>query len=144
LGTLILIDSNVLIDIFTRDRNWVDWSRNALLDAVEASPLSINQIIVAEVAPKVGTLETFMNWLQPFEVNHLALSDEAAYCGGVAFLEHRKRRRSGHDQSKSILADFLIGGHAQTLGASILTRDPRFYRTYFPSVPLITPEETEK
>jgi predicted nucleic acid-binding protein len=144
LGTLIFIDSNVLIDIFTSDPKWVDWSQNALLEAGEADGLAINQIIVAEVAPQVGTLKAFATWLLPFEVQHLSISDEAAYCGGIAFLKHRRKRRTGQDQSKSILADFLIGGHAETLNASILTRDPRFYRAYFPEVPLITPTKDEE
>ena len=140
---MIFIDSNVLIDIFTRDTKWVKWSRSALLIARERGQIVINQIIVAEVAPQIGTLDAFMKWLQPFEVQHLSISDEAAYCAGHAFLTHRQKRRSGQEQSKSILADFLIGGHAQTLGATILTRDARFYRTYFPSVPLITPDKAE-
>jgi predicted nucleic acid-binding protein len=42
-----------------------------------------------------------------------------------------------------VLADFFIGGHAQVAEATILTRDPRFYRTYFPSVPLITPDKAD-
>ena len=124
--------------------NWAEWSREALLDARNADDLALNQIIVTEVAPQIGSLNAFKKWLQPFEVQHLPLSDEAAYCGGTAFLTHRQKRRSGQEQSKSILPDFLIGGHAQTLGATILTRDARFYRTYFPSVPLITPEETDQ
>ena len=29
------------------------------------------------------------------------------------------------------------------LDATIITRDPRFYRSYFPSVPLITPDKAD-
>lgn len=140
---MIFVDSNVLIDIFRRDKSWVTWSLNALADASEAGELAINEIVVAEVAPRVGTLDQFFAWLAPFNVQHLALGSEAAYCSGKAFLRYRERRKANPDIAKSIIADFLIGGHAQTLGATILTRDARFYRTYFPSVPLITPDKAE-
>ena len=39
-----------------------------------------------------------------------------------------------------VLPDFLIGAHAAIRGHALLTRDPKGYRTYFPSVELITPE----
>ncbi len=140
---MIFVDSNILIDIFRRDENWVTWSQNAVAEASEDGDLAINEIIVAEVAPRVGTLDQFFAWLGPFNVQHLAIDSESAYCSGKAFLRYRERRKANPEIAKSIIADFFIGGHAQTLGATILTRDPRFYRTYFPSVPLITPDKAE-
>jgi predicted nucleic acid-binding protein len=144
LGTVILVDSNVLIDVFSRDNIWHAWSKNALAESNERDQLRINQIVVAEVAPQFPDLVSFMTWIGSFEVGVDDLSFDAAYAAGKSFLEYRQRRKDARGTHKSIIADFLIGGHAQTLGATILTRDPRFYRTYFPSVPLITPEETEK
>ena len=47
-------------------------------------------------------------------------------------------RRSG-GQRNNVLADFFIGAHAAVEGWPILTRDPRKYRRYFPSVELVTP-----
>ena len=38
-----------------------------------------------------------------------------------------------------MLSDFFIGAHAVIEGWSLLTRDPRLYRTYFPDLALITP-----
>jgi predicted nucleic acid-binding protein len=141
---VILVDSNVLIDILTHDTRWVDWSRKALEDACDDAGIILNQIVVAEVAPAFASLAAFETWIAPLQPSFLDLTNDAAFCGGGAFLEHRRKRKKGVDSSKAIVADFLIGGHAQTLGATILTRDPRFYRTYFPSVPLITPEKTDQ
>jgi predicted nucleic acid-binding protein len=62
---------------------------------------------------------------------------DAAWRGGQAYREYRKR---GGDRPP-LLPDFLIGGHAQALGATLLTRDPRRFRSYFPDLNLITPEE---
>jgi predicted nucleic acid-binding protein len=143
LGTVILVDSNVLIDVFSRDSNWHAWSKNALAESNERDQLRINQVVVAEVAPQFSDLDLFMTWIESFEVGIDELSVEAAYVGGKAFVEHRRRRKAGAVSTNSILPDFLIGGHAQSIGATILTRDPRFYRTYFPSVPLITPDKAE-
>jgi hypothetical protein len=38
-----------------------------------------------------------------------------------------------------VLPDFFIGAHAVVAGISLLTRDARRYRTYFPTIILITP-----
>ena len=137
---MILVDSNILIDIFEEDENWLGWSLGALNDAVLSDRVIINSIIVAEVAPKTGSLEVFLDAIQMLKIEIAPLSEEAAYLGGCAFMEHRQNGGT----AKSILADFLIGGHAQTLGATILTRDPRFYRAYFPTVSLITPSKDDQ
>jgi predicted nucleic acid-binding protein len=51
-----------------------------------------------------------------------------------------RRYRSFGGIRTGVLPDFFIGAHAQALGCPILTRDVRRYRTYFPSVALITPQ----
>ena len=61
---------------------------------------------------------------------------EAAFLAGKAFLKYR--RRGG--QRTAPLPDFYIGAHAAVSGFRILTRDPRRYRTYFPTVDIISPE----
>ena len=140
---MILIDSNVLIDVFSRDPVWMVWSRRAIGEYSDRDQLVVNHIVIAEVAPRFAQLRNFLDWIGTFDVGLAELDGDAAFCAGVAFVEFRRRRRSATEPAKSIIADFLIGGQAQVLGAAILTRDPRFYRTYFPSVPLITPGKAE-
>lgn len=135
---MILLDSNILIDIIERDPKWHDWSSVRLADASQAGRVIINHIVLAEVAPFWGALPAIVELLEMMRVEIEPLSNEAAYAAGLAFKDYRKRRDRA--APKTILPDFLIGGHAATLGATILTRDPRFYCTYFPSVPLITPD----
>jgi predicted nucleic acid-binding protein len=136
---VILVDSNVIIDIFEDDPVWVDWSTEQIAAAGQTGPAMINEVVIAEVAPSHGSLDHFLTVMESFDIGCQPICNQSAFAAGLAFLEYRKRR-SG---AKSIIADFLIGGHAATIGATILTRDPRFYRTYFPTVALIAPEKDE-
>jgi hypothetical protein len=62
---------------------------------------------------------------------------EAAIFGGEEFLAYR--RRGG--RRIAALPDFYIGAHAAVAGHQLLTRGARWYRTYFPRLVLIAPEE---
>lgn len=135
---MILIDSNVLIDILDRDPTWFDWSFTRLENAARLGQVIINPVVVAEVAPQFGSLNEFLDRMTAMVVGVEMLDATAAFIAGKAFQLYRRARPA--DMPKAIVADFLIGGHAQATGATILTRDPRFYRSYFPQVPLITPE----
>ena len=138
---MILIDSNVVIDMLSESGEWKKWSTDAVADAGADSPLAVTPVVVAEVAPRAGTLEKFLEGIGRFGVSVVELDSEAAFAAGTAFNIYRNRKREGTESTGSIIADFLIGGQALALQAAIVTRDPRFYRTYFPSVPLITPDK---
>lgn len=138
---MILVDSNVMIDVIERDPVWHDWSFAHIARAGAAGRVIINHIIFAEAAPRSGTLDFFVESLAAMMIAVEPLSDQAAYLAGQVFQIYRERR-SG-DAPKSLIADFFIGAHAQMLGATILTRDPRFYRSYFAPVPLITPDKDD-
>jgi predicted nucleic acid-binding protein len=140
---VILLDSNILIDIFAPDQSWYQWSSEAAARAGSSDSLAINQIGIAEIAPGFTTMDVLLTKLAVFNVKVLDLSDQGAFAAGKAFSLYRARRRVGGERSGTVLPDFLIGGHAQVLGATILTRDPRFYRAYFPDVPLIAPEKED-
>jgi predicted nucleic acid-binding protein len=140
---MILVDSNILIDVLGEGQAWRDWSVAKIAELTGTNRIIANQIVFAEVAPRLGSLEVFRHWLDSFEIEYIALDEESAFVAGSAFQTYRARRRQEEIGSGTVLPDFLIGGHAQVLGASILTRDPRFYRTYFPTVSLITPDKAE-
>ena len=136
---MILVDSNVIIDVIEGDPHWEAWSAARIADAGANDRAVVNEIVIAEVAPSMGSLSAFYDAIALLDIGFAQIGDEAAYLAGTAFLRYRQRR----DGSRSVIADFLIGGHAQVLEATILTRDPRFYQTYFPTVPLIAPDKAD-
>lgn len=132
---MILVDSNVLLDIVTADPDWLPWSQAALADALLAGPVVINQLVYAEVSiayRKAAELDAVLTRLR---IRRADLPWEAAHLAGQAFLKYR--RQGGARTSP--LPDFYIGAHAQSAGIQLLTRDAKRYRTYFPKVVLIAP-----
>src|SRR5437870_5694864 len=131
-----LVDSNVILDLVTDDPKWAQWSADTLARVADESALVINPLIFAEVSIGFATVEELEGLLPAEEFGRLDLPYEAAFLAGKAFLSYRRRggRRSAP------LADFYIGAHAAVAGLRLLTRDPRRYRTYFPSVEIVAPE----
>ena len=133
---MIFLDTNVLIDVIAPKQAWRDWSLAQIERLGGDDLLMIDQIVLAELASGFPTLDEASRWLADMGVEVRLLDEAAAFAGGLAF---RHYRRAGSDRT-SMLADFLIGGHAQTLDATLLTRDPVLYRRYFPDLTLITPD----
>ena len=131
-----LVDTNVLVDVAVRDPLFLTWSRSALAKAEQTGPLVINPVIYAEFSVRYESLDEVETLLPHEHFIREALPWPAAFAAGAAF---RKYRASGGGRDR-VLPDFLIGAHAVIRDYQILTRDPKGYRSYFPSVPLITPE----
>jgi len=137
---MILVDSNVLLDIVTADPDWLPWSQAALTDALLAGPVVINQLVYAEVSIAYRQAAEVDAVLTRLRIQRADLPWEAAHLAGQAFLKYR---RAGGSKS-SPLPDFYIGAHAQAAGLKLLTRDAKRYRTYFPKVSLIAPRQRQK
>lgn len=132
----VLVDSNVLLDILIPDPEWEEWSSAALAGVAESSLLAINPIIYTEVSIGFEHIEDLEAAL-PLELEREPLPWDAAFLAGKAFLGYR--RQGGAE--RATLPDFFIGAHAAVRGYTLLTRDPRRFRSYFPSLVLITPED---
>jgi predicted nucleic acid-binding protein len=130
-----LVDSNVILDVLTEDDHWLDWSADRLSDAARTGMLVINPIIYAEVAVGFERIEDLDDALPSHYYRRHPLPFEAAYLAGQCFLSYRRR---GGDR-RSPLPDFYIGAHAALAGFTLLTRDARRYRTYFPKLRIVAP-----
>jgi len=130
-----LVDSNVLLDIATKDPRWFAWSAQALEVAANESSLVINAIVYAEVSIGFGRIEDLDAAIPHSLYRRESLPFEAAFLAGKAFLIYRRR---GGTKVRP-LPDFFIGAHAAIANYRLLTRDPRRYRRYFPALDLVAP-----
>lgn len=134
--TATMVDSNIILDLLTEDPTWSAWSAIALERCANEGILYINPIIYAEVSIRFTTIEDCEAALPEESFRRLSLPLEAAFLAGKAFL--RYRQQGGHRTAP--LPDFFIGAHAAVAQMRLLTRDAARYRSYFPTLTLITPE----
>ena len=133
--SLVLVDSNVIIDVLTEDAEWFAWSSAALERAAESDVLVINPIIYSEVSVHFSRIEELDAALPKESFRRESLPWQAGFLAGKSFLAYRKRGGA----HRSPLPDFYIGAHAAIRDATLLTRDATRYRSYFPRLRLIAP-----
>ena|SRR5271155_1226270 len=132
---MILIDTNVILDVIGRDPVWADWSRAQLNAAAATDEIAINDVVYAELSAGYqgyGDVDIFVA-RAGFAL--MRTPRPALFLAGKAF---QRYRRAGGVRT-GVLPDFFIGAHAIISDAKLLTRDPRRYRAYFPGITLITP-----
>jgi predicted nucleic acid-binding protein len=131
----VLVDSNVILDVYTNDKIWADWAESALDRYHTRYNLYINPVIYAEISIGFNRIEELESAIVLSDFKFLPLPKEALFLAGIAFLQYR--RRQGNKISP--LPDFFIGAHAAVADLLLITRDQARMRTYFPMVQLITP-----
>jgi predicted nucleic acid-binding protein len=133
--TATLIDTNVLFDYLSADEQWSDWSAAMISEAADRGPVLINPIIYAELSVRYEGIEAVEEALPQEYFVRAPLPWDAAFLAAKCFAKYRKR---GGARS-SPLPDFFIGAHAAVAGLTLLTRDARRYRSYFPKLKIIAP-----
>lgn len=132
-----LIDSNVLIDVLgPADLPVRHWSLSRLKQCLGDGPVVLSAIVWAELAVSpehAARMNRALSWLHPIR------EDFPFSAGQAAGWAHRQYRERGGNRERT-LPDFLIGAHASAGGYRLLTRDAARYRTYFPSLDIISPE----
>lgn len=131
-----MVDTNVLLDLVTDDPVWADWSLAQLEAASLMGPLSINDVVYAELSVRYGRIEDLDRFLEAAGISMTTMPRAALFLAGKAFVQYRK---AGGARA-AVLPDFFIGAHAAVDQRPLLTRDVGRYRTYFPSLPLIAPD----
>ena len=133
---MILVDTSVLVDVTTDDPRWGEWSSDALAGALDRDQVVANPMVFAEFSLAFLNERDAESTLDQLRVQRLDLPWRAAFLAGKAFALYRSR--GGHKGQP--LPDFFIGAHAAVAGMTLLTRDPRRVKQYFPKVRLIAPE----
>ncbi len=130
-----LVDTNVLLDVLTNDSQWVGWSIGQLDVVALKGPLVINDIVYAELLVRFDAIEALDTVLNEVGLVLTPTPRAALFLAAKAF----QRYRTAGGAKSNVLPDFFIGAHAAVAGLSLLTRDPKRYRTYFPKVDLVAP-----
>ena len=131
----ILVDSCVLLDLFTNDPDWADWSEYVLSQYGQRNSLYINSIIYTEVSIGFNRIEEVESALEMACVKVLEMPREALFLAGKVFLNYKKHKGTKH----STLPDFYIGSHSIVSDFNLITRDTSRFITYFPDLHLISP-----
>ena len=130
-----LVDSNVLLDFFDQESEWFDWSASMLSAAADRGRTAINPVIYAEVSVGFARIEDVETALPRQFFVRADLPWEAGFLAGRIFREYRRKGGA----RRSPLPDFFIGAHATIARMTLLTRDARRYRAYFPKLRIIAP-----
>ncbi len=130
-----LVDTNVILDVVTDDPDWSDWSLRQLDIAALKGPLAIIDVVYAELSVGFTTIEAFDTVIGDAGLVVVTMPRAALFLAVKAF----RRYRAAGGKRTGVLPDFFIGAHAAVAKVSLLTRDARRYRTYFPTVDLVTP-----
>lgn len=129
------IDPNILLDVITNDPIWADWSIRELDRAALRGPMIINGVVYAELSVRFTHIEDLDEILRQSGIEIMDMPRAAMFLAGKVF---QKYRAAGGSRN-GVLPDFFIGAHAAVAGLALLTRDIGRYRTYFPSLTLISP-----
>ena len=131
----LLVDSNVLLDIFSDDPVWFTWSEQMLSRYAQTHDLVINAVIYTELSISFERIEELEASLRAASIGVAPLPREALFLASKVFLSYRRRGGA----KASTLPDFFIGAQAAVQQLPLLTRDVKRYKTYYPTVELISP-----
>lgn len=132
---MLLVDTNVLLDVLQDDPQWAPWSLGQLRAQAKLHELVINPVIYSEISLSFSTIEVLDAVVARMELTLREISRPALFLAGKAFAQYRRRGGS----KAQVLPDFFIGAHAAVQGWPLLTRDASRFRTYFPSLDVLAP-----
>ena len=132
---MLLVDTNVLVDLLQDDPQWANWSIGQLRAQASIHQLAINPIIYAEMSLSFSTLEGLDSAVSTLALELREIPRPALFLAAKAYAQYRKRGGS----KQQVLPDFFIGAHAAVESWPLLTRDASRFRTYFPTLEVVAP-----
>jgi predicted nucleic acid-binding protein len=135
------IDTNVVVALWDKDPTLSLAAQTALEAAFNQGGLVVSAPVFAELMAAPGRTENFVSSF--LEETGIAvewdLGEGVWRSAGRAFQAYAERRRKQREPgSRRILADFLVGAHAQTRSYRLLTLDERLYKAAFPTLTIET------
>lgn len=131
------VDTSVLIDVFGADHVHGRRSADALRSALREGRVTVSDVVWPEVAAVFQGSSSAAAALADLGIEFEPISRATASAAGDA---GRRHRSSGGPRDR-LVADFLVGAHAQVQADRLLTRDRGFYRRYFEGLAVIDPAD---
>ena len=132
------VDTNVLLDVFGADPEFGQRSAEALRACLREGRLVACEVVWAETASFFSSPAAARGPMERLEVGFSPLGVEAALAASGAWRKHRAKG----GRRERVVADFLIGAHAQLHAERLLTRDRGFYRACFSGLKVLDPAAT--
>jgi predicted nucleic acid-binding protein len=112
---MILVDTNVLIDVIDNEPVWADWSQEQLDLANAVGPVGINDVVYAELSMGFGDTSELDSVMSRAGISVEPMPRTALFLAGRAFLQYRAAGvpRTG------VLPDFFSGAQASAIRAVI-------------------------
>jgi predicted nucleic acid-binding protein len=132
---MLLVDTNVLVDVLQNDPQWAEWSISQMRAQSSLHALVINPIIYAETSLSFSTLEALDDVVGTLALELREIPRAALFLAAKAYAQYR--RRGGN--KLQVPPDLFIGAHAAVEGWSLLTRDASRFKTYFPTLDVLAP-----
>jgi hypothetical protein len=132
---MVLVDTNVLLDVLQDDPQWAEWSVGQLRAQARVHDLAINPVIYTEISLSFSTIEALDAVVARMTLEIQEIPKAALFLAGKAFAQYRRRGGA----KTQVLPDFFIGAHAAVNRWPLLTRDASRFRTYFPEMAVVAP-----
>jgi len=131
------VDSSVVLDVVMDDPVFAKASEHALSTAALEGQLVVCDCVLAEIYPAFGEQLLFNEFFVDWQFEFIPSSRGSAILAGQHFATYLKR---GGKQGR-IVADFLIGAHAQLHADRLIARDRGYLRDYFGDLLVLDPSK---
>jgi len=121
------VDSSVVLDVIVDNGEFADRSEELLRRCMAEGKLILCECVLAEIRPAFRSDEQVSEFLDDWQLEFVPSTKSSSTLAGANFAAYLTRGgRSGR-----VVADFLIGAHAQRLADRLLARDRGYLRDYF-------------
>ncbi len=138
------VDTNVIVGLWNQDPLLSAAVEHALDAALQRGPLVMSGAVYAELLACPGRTEDMLDrFLADVAIRvDWDFGEQEWRLAGKAFQAYtRRRRREQGTGPRRILADFVIGAHAEFHRYRLLTFDERHYRAAFPGLRVLVAGE---